>query len=71
MTDFNPFNVPEFRKELSEMLDDKLSPLTTKVAEHETILQQRRGGLLVVGGMWTGFTALLITGLEFMFHRKG
>lgn len=70
MGDSNPFNVPEFRKELSEMLDDKLTPLMNKVAEHETILQQRRGGLLLLGGMWTGFTALLVAGLEFMFHRR-
>lgn len=56
---YNPFNSPEFRKEMSDMLDTKLSPLTKTVDEHEEYIQQQKGGGRLIHYLWTAALALL------------
>jgi hypothetical protein len=47
----NPFNNPEFRKEMSEMLDDKLSGVFTTQNDHGArITSLERWRWYIVGG---------------------
>ncbi len=62
----NPFNNPEFRKELTELLDEKLIPIVEKVEEHERYIQRTRGAAWLLGVLWT-----IAIGLgEWLFHKK-
>ncbi len=61
----NPFNVPEFRKELSDLLDEKISPVSDVVARHEGEIQRAKGAVRIIGLGW----GLLIAALEYFFHR--
>jgi hypothetical protein len=62
----NPFNNPEFRKELSELLDEKLIPIVTKVEDHERAIQRARGASWLLGVLWTIVMALA----EWLFHKR-
>lgn len=65
MTAENPFNNQDFRDEMTKLLDSKLSPLVEKVGEHEAFIQQQKGRLGLLAGLWS----LLVVGLEYLFHR--
>lgn len=62
----NPFDSAEFRKELGDMFDAKLQPITDLVAEHERTLQRSRGAFWILGVLWTAVVGFA----EFLFHRK-
>lgn len=62
----NPFDNQDFRKELSELLDEKLGPMSRKVDEHETAINRSKGAM---AGIATAWTALVIF-LEYLFHRR-
>jgi hypothetical protein len=58
----NPFDNPQFRKELSDLLDEKLRPLSElekTVKEHEEYINQQKGGGRVLMFIWTGLLGLL------------
>jgi hypothetical protein len=66
----NPFSSSEFRKELGEMFDEKLGPISELVANHERTLQRSWGAMWAFGLLWT-FVIGCITALgEYLFHRK-
>lgn len=65
MTAYNPFDNQEFRKELGEMLDEKLRNLVQKVDEHEATIQRMRGAKWAAITLWT----LIVGAGEYMFHR--
>ncbi len=66
----NPFDNQRFRVEFERTLDSKLSPLVTKVAEHETYIQQSKGqskGLMwAVNCLW----ALIVVVSDYFFHSR-
>lgn len=66
---YNPFDNPEFRKELSAMFDEKVRPIMAKVDEHERTIQRQRGAVSLV--VWlTGAWTLLTCAAEYMFHKR-
>jgi hypothetical protein len=59
----NPLNLPSFRKELGEIFDEKLKPITDllekhdkKLDEHEASLQRARGARWAFGIFWAAAT---------------
>lgn len=56
---YNPFNSPEFRKEMSDLLDSKLSEVAVMVNEHEEYIQQQKGGGRLLNYLWTAGIGLL------------
>jgi hypothetical protein len=51
---YNPFNSPEFRKEMSEMFDDKLGKLKEVVDDHGdriTALERWRWAIVGAGAL--------------------
>jgi hypothetical protein len=72
MTDYNPFDNPDFRKELAEMLDMKLEPvleLRKKVDEHDAAINRSRGAMWVLSGLWALLLSLL-SGHIWFGHTK-
>jgi hypothetical protein len=65
MAEINPFNSHEFRKELAELLDEKLKPMSDLVLEHERALQRGKGAMWLLGVLWT----VVVAGAEWLFHR--
>lgn len=61
----NPFNNPDFREEMSKLLDEKLGPIITKVDAHETIIQQAKGARWTFAALWS----VLVIVAEWVFHR--
>jgi hypothetical protein len=58
----NPFDNPQFRKELTELLDEKLEPvakLQEIVDEHEEYINQQKGGGRVLNFIWMGLLGLV------------
>lgn len=58
----NPFDNPQFRKELSDLLDEKLKPLSEleeTVKEHEKYISQQTGGGRVLTFIWMGLVSLV------------
>jgi hypothetical protein len=70
MTPGNPFDSSEFRKELSELFDEKLGPIAALVAEHERTLQRSRGAMWAFGLVWTAVIGTITALGEYLFHRK-
>lgn len=64
--DYNPFNSPDFRKELSELFDEKLGPLAAKVDKHEAAFNKGKGLAAAFAVLWTGALALA----EYILHRR-
>lgn len=67
-TPYNPFDNHEFRRELTELLDEKLQPLgevRAQVATHEKAIQRTKGAMSVLGLLWS----LFLTGIEYLLHR--
>lgn len=62
----NPFDSPEFRKEMTELLDKTLGPLSAKVDEHETAINRSRGAMIGFAAAWSGLIGIL----EYLFHRR-
>lgn len=66
---YNPFDNPDFRAELSKMLDEKLTPLAAlqaKVDEHDRTIERMKGGLAVINLLWM----LIIGVVEWFVHRR-
>jgi hypothetical protein len=64
----NPFDNPQFRKELRETLDEKFLPLaelTVKVEEHERLLRYGKGVIGAVLFLWSAF----VVAAETLLHR--
>lgn len=69
MPTYNPFDNPDFREELSKLLDEKLLPmqeLKDKVDDHERTIQRAKGGMVVLNLLW----ALVIGVSEWLIHRR-
>ena len=66
MSDFNPFNVPEFRAELGQLLDEKLGPIVELVNAHEAALNRAKGARWAFAILWSGLVAVL----ELLFHWR-
>lgn len=62
----NPFDNQEFRKELSELLDEKLNPLSTKVDNHESTINRSKGAIAAIATAWSALIVLF----EYLFHRR-
>jgi hypothetical protein len=55
---YNPFNNSDFRKEMSEMFDEKLADMPELIREHEEYIQQQKGGGRLLSYVWTGVLAV-------------
>ena len=68
-TAYNPFDNREFRRELTELLDEKLQPipeLQRQVDNHEKSIQRTKGAMAMLSILWTMF----LGGLEYFLHRR-
>lgn len=70
----NAFNSPTFRAELTEVLDEKLAPITKllekhdrSIEKHEAALNRARGAKWAFGVGWIVLTALW----EWLMHGTG
>jgi len=66
VSDDNPFNIPSFRAELSDLLDDKLGPIVALVNAHEAALQRAKGARWAFALIWGALVAIL----ELVFHWR-
>lgn len=70
----NPFDLPEFRQELSAMFDEKLKPTLALLEKHDAKIETHEAALnRAKGARWaflTGWTILSVL-FEWFMHGTG